>query len=175
MHKGIDIDLVKGDTVVVAFDGMVRVAKRDAGFGNVVIVRHYNGLETVYAHLSKIKVKTGDIIKSGDIVGLGGNTGHSTGSHLHFEVRLKGIHMNPKYMISFAEQKLVADEFMIKKNKWGLIAYPLNSKFYSVKNGDTIFEIAKHFGATTATIKQMNNLYGKRIYLKVGQQICVAY
>ena len=86
-HNGIDIDLNKGDKVVAAFDGMVRVARNYGGFGNVVIVRHYNGLETVYAHLSKIKVKSGQVIVAGQLVGLGGSTGHSTGSHLHFEVR----------------------------------------------------------------------------------------
>jgi murein DD-endopeptidase MepM/ murein hydrolase activator NlpD len=94
-HKGIDIDLNKGDKVVSAFDGMVRIAKRYGGFGNVVIIRHYNGLETVYAHLSKLKVKPGQVISAGELIGLGGSTGHSTGSHLHFEVRFKGVPINP--------------------------------------------------------------------------------
>jgi len=175
MHKGIDIDLVKGDKVAVAFDGMVRIAKKDAGFGNVVIVRHYNGLETVYAHLSKIKVKPGQLVSAGDIIGLGGSTGHSTGSHLHFEVRLKGVPVNPKSMISFTEQKLIANEFIFRKNKKGLAAYPVNSKFYTVENGDTIFEIAKRFGTSITSLKEMNNIYGKYVYLKPGQEICVAY
>lgn len=172
-HNGIDIDLNKGDKVSSAFDGMVRVAKRYGGFGNVVIIRHYNGLETVYAHLSRIKVKPGQVVVAGQVVGLGGSTGHSTGSHLHFEVRFKGVPVNPKYLISFAEQNLLCNELIIKKSKWGLAAYPNNTKFYTIEKGDTIFEIAKRFGTTTASIKSMNGFTGGKVRLKVGQQITV--
>jgi murein DD-endopeptidase MepM/ murein hydrolase activator NlpD len=172
-HNGIDIDLNKGDKVCAAFDGMVRIAKNGGGFGNVVIIRHYNGLETVYAHLSRIKVKPGQIISAGQLVGLGGSTGHSTGTHLHFEVRFKGVPVNPKYLISFQEQKLLCDELIIKRSKWGLAAYPKNAHFYTVEKGDTIFEIAKRFGTTTASIKQINGFTNGRVRLKVGQQISV--
>ncbi|MCW3086584.1 MAG: hypothetical protein JWP12_3950 [Bacteroidetes bacterium] len=172
-HNGIDIDLNKGDKVGAAFDGMVRVAKNYGGFGNVVIIRHYNGLETVYAHLSKIKVKPGQVVKAGQIIGLGGSTGHSTGSHLHFEVRFKGVPMNPRYLISFSDQKLLCTELIIKQTKWGIAAYPKNTKFYTIEKGDTIFEIAKRFGTTTASIKQINGFSSGRIRLKVGQQITV--
>lgn len=174
-HNGIDIDLNKGDKVSAAFDGMVRVARRYGGFGNVVIIRHYNGLETVYAHLSKIKVKPGQLISSGDLVGLGGSTGHSTGSHLHFEIRFKGVPINPKYLISLSQQKLMCDEFTLKKTKWGLAVYPKNTKLYTVEKGDTVFEIAKRFGTTTASIKELNHLSGGRVRLKAGQQINVAH
>lgn len=174
-HNGIDIDLNKGDKVSAAFDGMVRVARRYGGFGNVVIIRHYNGLETVYAHLSKIKVKPGQVISSGDLVGLGGSTGHSTGSHLHFEIRFKGVPINPKYLISLSQQKLMCDEFTLKKTKWGLAVYPKNTKMYTVEKGDTVFEIAKRFGTTTASIKELNHLGGGRVRLKAGQQINVAH
>jgi murein DD-endopeptidase MepM/ murein hydrolase activator NlpD len=172
-HNGIDIDLNKGDKVSAAFDGMVRIAKKSGGFGNVVIIRHYNGLETVYAHLSKIKVKPGQIVIAGQVIGLGGSTGHSTGSHLHFEVRFKGVPVNPKYLISFPNQKLLCNELIIKKSKWGLAAYPKDIRFYTIEKGDTIFEIAKRFGTTTASIKQMNGFTGGRIRLKAGQQINV--
>lgn len=172
-HNGVDIDLNKGDKVAAAFDGMVRVAKNFGGFGNVVIIRHYNGLETVYAHLSKIKVKPGQIITAGQMIGLGGSTGHSTGSHLHFEVRFKGVPINPKYLISFSEQKLLCNELVLKKSKWGLAAYPKDQKYYVIERGDTIFEVAKHFGTTTASIKQLNGFNNSRIRLKVGQQINV--
>jgi murein DD-endopeptidase MepM/ murein hydrolase activator NlpD len=171
-HKGIDIDLNRGDKVVVAFDGMVRVAKRYGGFGNVVIVRHYNGLETVYAHLYKIKVKPGQIVKSGDLIGLGGSTGHSTGTHLHFEVRFKGVPLNPQYLISFKNQELLCDELVIKKTRYGLAAYPKDMKIYTVEKGDTLFELAKRFGTTTASIRQLNGLTG-RIRLRAGQQLSV--
>lgn len=172
-HNGIDIDLNKGDKVSAAFDGMVRVAKKFGGFGNVVIIRHYNGLETVYAHLSKIKVKPGQVVVAGQVVGLGGNTGHSTGSHLHFEVRFKGVPVNPKYLISFNEQKLLCNELVIKKSKWGLAAYPKNAKFYTIEKGDTIFEVAKRFGTSTASIKRINGFTNGKVRLKVGQQITV--
>jgi murein DD-endopeptidase MepM/ murein hydrolase activator NlpD len=172
-HNGIDINLNKGDKVASAFDGMVRIAKSYGGFGKVVIIRHYNGLETVYAHLSKIKVKPGQVITAGQIIGLGGSTGHSTGSHLHFEVRFKGVPINPKYLISFDEQKLLCDKLTIKKTKWGLAAYPANIKFYTVEKGDTVFEIAKHFGTTTSSIKTKNDLKSTRARLKVGQVINV--
>lgn len=171
-HNGIDIDLNKGDKVSAAFDGMVRVARNYGGFGNVVIIRHYNGLETVYAHLSKIKVKSGQVIVAGQTIGLGGSTGHSTGSHLHFEVRFKGVPINPKYLISFKEQKLVCKELTIKKTRWGLAAYPTNAKCYTVEKGDSVFEIAKRFAMTTTSIKEINGLSG-RIRLKAGQIISV--
>ena len=172
MHNGIDIDLNKGDKVAAAFDGMVRIAKKSGGFGNVVIIRHYNGLETVYAHLSKIKVKPGQVVLAGQIIGLGGSTGHSTGSHLHFEVRLKGVPINPKYIISFADQKLVCTELTVKKTKWGLAAFPTNTKIYTVQKGDTVLKIAKHFATTTSSLKEMNGLpYKTR--LRVGQVLAV--
>lgn len=172
-HNGIDIDLNKGDKVYAAFDGMVRVAMRYGGFGNVVIIRHYNGLETVYGHLSKIKVKPGQEIHAGQVLGLGGSTGHSTGSHLHFEVRFKGVPINPKYLISFTDHTLYCDELTIKKTRWGMAAFPANRKRYTVERGDTVFEVAKRFGTTTAMIRQLNNLPA-RGRLKPGQQINVS-
>jgi murein DD-endopeptidase MepM/ murein hydrolase activator NlpD len=171
-HNGIDIDLNKGDKVASAFDGMVRVAKNCGGFGNVVIVRHYNGLETVYAHLSKIKVKPGQVILAGQVIGLGGSTGHSTGSHLHFELRFKGVPINPRYLISFSEQKLVCSEITLKKTKWGLAAYPTHIKVYQVQKGDTVFDIARHYATTTTSIKEINGLPNKT-RLRVGQVINV--
>lgn len=112
---------------------MVRFAKRFGGFGNVVIIRHYNGLETVYAHLWKIKVKPGDIVTAGQVIGLGGSTGHSTGRHLHFEVRFKGVPINPKYLISLQDQKLLCSELTIKKSKWGIAAFPTASNTIQLK------------------------------------------
>ncbi len=175
MHKGVDIDLLKGDTVLAAFDGIVRYAKRGGGYGNVVIVRHFNGLETVYAHLSKINVVPDQYVSAGDLIGLGGSTGHSTGAHLHFEVRLKGIAINPKYLISFSDQSLVSEEFIIKKTKSGIAAYTPNTKFYTVVKGDNLYVIAKKLKLKPAAIREMNNFYAKKVSLKPGQQICVGF
>lgn len=170
MHQGIDIDLNKGDKVFAAFDGKVRIARRQNGFGNVVIVRHYNGLETVYAHLSKIKVKAGDVITSGTVVGLGGMTGHATGTHLHFEMRFKGHALNPANLISFTENKIYNDTLTLRKSKHGLAAFPSNATVYTVQRGDSWYEIAKRYGLTSSQMKAMNGT-DKRFYLKVGQKI----
>lgn len=168
MHNGIDLDLNKGDKVYAAFDGMVRFARFQGGFGNVVVIRHYNGLETVYAHLSKLKVKPGQVVISGQTVGLGGNTGHSTGSHLHFEVRFRGQAINPKYFIAFDEQKLRSPFVTVKKTRWGMAAYPQNVSFHIVEKGDSLFEIAKRYGTTTNKLKELNQVTGR---LKKGQKI----
>ena len=170
MHKGLDIDLNRGDQVHAAFDGMVRIARYNGGYGNVVIVRHYNGLETVYAHLSKIKVKTGQIVTAGQTLGLGGATGHATGTHLHFEVRFKGHALNPANFISFTENKIFNDTLIIRKSKYGVAAFPANASVYTVQRGDSWYEIAKRYGLTTRQLSALNGT-DKRFYLKVGQKI----
>lgn len=172
IHKGIDLDLNTGDQVVAAFAGMVRIAQRDKGYGNVVIVRHYNGLETTYAHLSRIKVKTGQLVAAGQLVGLGGNTGHSEGSHLHFEIRFKGIAINPNHFISFKENKLLAQDFVLKKVKGGYTAFPLGCKTYKIHRGDSLYIIAQRHGLTISKLKALNG-FGKSFTLKVGQEIRV--
>ena len=170
MHKGMDIDLKRGDQVRAAFDGMVRIARYNGGYGNVVIVRHYNGLETVYAHLSKIKVKTGQVVIAGQTVGLGGATGHATGTHLHFEVRFKGHALNPANFISFSENKMLNDTLVIRKSRYGVAAFPANASIYTVQRGDSWYEIAKRYGLTTRQLGSLNGT-DKRFYLKVGQKI----
>jgi murein DD-endopeptidase MepM/ murein hydrolase activator NlpD len=173
-HGGIDLDLNKGDKVFVAFDGIVRMAIKHSGYGNVVVVRHYNGLESVYAHLSKIKVKVGQQIYAGDVVGLGGSTGRSTGSHVHFELRFKGLAINPANLICFKEQKISCGNIItIRNNKWGTFAYPKDSKFYTIQKGDTLFTIAKKYGLTTAHLRQLNGISSKS-YLKVGYRLRIA-
>lgn len=100
-HVGIDLDLETGDTVVSAFDGIVRVASWVKGYGNCVIIRHYNGLESLYGHMSKLLVVSGQHVNSGNYIGLGGNTGYSHGSHLHFELRLLGRPLDARDFIDF--------------------------------------------------------------------------
>ena len=122
-HKGIDLDLRTGDNVKVALDGKVRFAQYYGGFGNVVVVRHNNGLETVYAHLSKILVKPNTYVYSGQVLGKGGNTGRSYGSHLHFEVHYQGEAINPEYIFNLDElftinsNRLFVDEFWADPRK----------------------------------------------------------
>jgi murein DD-endopeptidase MepM/ murein hydrolase activator NlpD len=172
-HNGVDIKLNRGDNVEAAFDGMVRYANNAYGYGNVVIIRHYNGLETVYGHLSKIKVKPGQVILAGQVIGLGGSTGSSTAPHLHFEIRFKGVPINPKYLISYSEQKLVCTKLVIKQTRWGVAAYPEIEKQYTIEKGDTIFEIAKHFGTSPKSIKELNGFSNSWVKLKAGQIINV--
>ncbi len=117
-HKGIDIDLRTGDNVRVAMDGKVRYAKYNGGLGKVVVVRHYNGLETFYAHLSKILVKPGDYVYSGQVIGKGGNTGRSRGSHLHFEARYMNQAINPEYLFGLAEKTGIRSSTIYVDNRW---------------------------------------------------------
>ncbi len=120
VHSGVDIKLEAGDPVGVAFDGVVRMARRYSGYGNCVVVRHFNGLETLYGHLSKIKVKVNQQVKAGDIIGLGGRTGRATCNHLHFETRFQGKAFNPKELINFDNYSLLSDTFAVTKTTYGL-------------------------------------------------------
>lgn len=115
-HFGIDINLETGDSVKCAFDGKVRIAQFSKSYGYLVVVRHDNGLETYYAHLSKLLVKPGQTVEAGNLVGLGGNTGHSHGSHLHFEVRFRGQPIDPNMLIDFKGQRLRTDTLLLSQS-----------------------------------------------------------
>jgi murein DD-endopeptidase MepM/ murein hydrolase activator NlpD len=116
MHKGIDVKVYEGDTIYSAFDGKVRVVKYEAkGYGYYIVIRHKNGLETLYAHLSKQLVHANDTVKSGQPIGIGGNTGRSTGSHLHFETSLCGIPINPSLLFDFKLQTITDDFYRYKR------------------------------------------------------------
>lgn len=190
-HNGIDIDLETGDTVASAWDGKVRYAKwNDGGFGNLVIVRHNNGLETFYAHLSKILVTPNQEVKAGDLLGLGGNTGHSRGSHLHFEVRFYDAPMNPEEIIDF-ENKVCKDEnLLLHKEIFRPGAKPTDAaqngevaaittakpvstkKYYKVRKGDNLTRIAARNGTTVSNLCKLNRLnYNSKI--RIGQTIRV--
>jgi len=118
-HKGLDIKVYIGDTIRAAFSGKVRVVQYEAGgYGNYVVIRHHNGLETIYGHMSKHLVKPDQDVRAGDAIGLGGNTGRSTGSHLHFETRLCGVALNPALMFDFRNQDVVGDYYMFRKSTY---------------------------------------------------------
>lgn len=115
-HKGIDLKVYTGDTIRSAFKGKVRMVKYERkGYGNYIVIRHDNGLETTYAHLSKSLVSEEQDVEAGDVIGLGGNTGRSTGSHLHFETRLCGMAINPAILFDFRNQDVVADTYLFRK------------------------------------------------------------
>ncbi len=126
-HAGVDIKLGRGDPVVSAFDGVVRVARTYSGYGKLVVVRHYNGLETVYSHLSKISVKLNQEVKAGDLVGLGGRTGRATTDHLHFETRFKGEVFHPCHILNFDNYDLVSDTLFISRHTFKISKTPVKS------------------------------------------------
>ena len=118
-HKGLDIKVYIGDTIRAAFSGKVRVVRYEGrGYGKYVVIRHYNGLETIYGHMSKQLVTEDQEVRAGDPIGLGGNTGRSTGSHLHFETRLCGVALNPALMFDFRNQDVVDDYYLFRKSSY---------------------------------------------------------
>ena len=117
-HKGIDIDLVTGDSLFSMFDGIVRFAKYNTGHGRTVIVRHYNGLETVYAHLSKYGVKENDTVTKGQYLGKGGATGNARGSHLHLEVNYQGESIHPEYLFEFNKNNTIRAKDIWVTTRW---------------------------------------------------------
>ena len=114
-HQGLDIGLKTGDPIYATFDGKVRLSKAAGDYGNLVIIRHNNGLETYYAHLSQRDVQVGDWVVAGQQIGLGGSTGRSTGPHLHYEVRYKGQSFDPERLIDFSNGNLRRDELLLKR------------------------------------------------------------
>jgi murein DD-endopeptidase MepM/ murein hydrolase activator NlpD len=192
-HYGTDINLQTGDQVVASFDGMVRMAKYYYGYGNCIIVRHNNGLETVYGHLSKILVEVGQKVSSGSIIGLGGNTGRSFGSHLHFEMRYLGQALDTEDFIDYTRGELKCNTFTLRKadveNKYDLRALHSRHRrdvglsrtdkslgkvskggIYKIKSGDSLGKIAKRHGTTVAALCKKNKLKPNSM-LKLGQRI----
>lgn len=179
-HYGIDIDLETGDQVVSAFEGTVRVARYSPSYGYYVIIRHLNGLETLYAHLSKLMVKPGDYLQAGDALGLGGNTGRSRGSHLHFEVRFLGQQINPRDIISFENQTCMADSICISPASFSYLhsiekhkAQRAAAKYYKIRKGDTLGKIARKHRTTVKKLCKLNKM-STRTILKPGRRIRVA-
>lgn len=192
MHKGVDIGIQMNDTIYAAFDGKVRLtAYEGRGYGNYVILRHPNGLETVYGHLNKHLVKPDDVVRAGDPIGLGGSTGRSTGPHLHFETRFMGYAINPSAIFDFANHTTHTDEYTFSKKTYtkarnfapthnrGEMAkddantYKSGSKeisTYVVQKGDTLNKIARAYGLSATSLRKLNNL-GTNDVIKIGQEL----
>jgi len=119
-HVGIDIKLERGDRVYAAFDGMVRMARNYGDYGNVVVIRHYNGLETLYSHLNSISVRVNQRVNAGDLIGRGGRTGNATTEHLHFETRFMGEPFNPRLIIDFERCELISRIVTLSENSFRL-------------------------------------------------------
>ena len=176
MHNGLDLKVNIGDTIVSAFDGKVRIVKYERrGYGKYVVIRHDNGLETIYGHLSKQLVEENQLVKAGEPIGLGGNTGRSTGSHLHFETRFLGIAINPIYMFDFPKQDIVADTYTFRKAKGVKRAGSHDTqvadgtiRYHKVKSGDTLSRIAKLRGVSVSTLCKLNRIKPTTT-LRIGQ------
>ena len=170
MHYGLDVKVYVGDTIRAAFDGKVRVVKNQGrrGYGKYIVIRHDNGLETVYGHLSKQIVKVDQLVRAGEAIGLGGNTGRSTGSHLHFETRFLGIPIDPALMFDFEKQDIVADAYTFEKSKNRNTASGGNTIYYKVRKGDTLSRIAARQGVSVSQLCKLNHITTKTI-LRIGQ------
>lgn len=177
MHKGIDLKVQIGDTIRAAFDGKVRIRNFERrGYGNYLVVRHPNGLETVYGHLSKMLVDVNDIVRAGDPIALGGNTGRSTGSHLHFETRFLGQAINPADIIDFENSVPHQDTYVfhnIKINGRKSNIYTSSSDqmvYHRVKSGDTLGKIARMYGTSVNELCRLNGIKSTSM-LRLGQSI----
>ena len=198
-HKGIDLKLQIGDTVYAAFNGRVRLTNFERkGYGHYVILRHTNGLETVYGHLSKILVKPDQDVKVGEPIALGGNTGRSFGAHLHFETRYMGLPINPAAIFDFANQTVHTDTYTFDKRTYKKArnfdpaanteyarqyqaTHPTRnvasasgsrskSSSYTIRRGDTLSRIASRNGVTVRQLCKLNGLTTKS-KLRPGKKI----
>ena len=185
-HNGVDLDLETGDTVLACWSGKVRYSKyNDGGFGNLVIIRHYNGLETFYAHLSKLLVYPNQEVLAGDPIGLGGNTGHSFGSHLHFEIRFFDVPFNPERIIDVKSKKIKSDNLFVHKSFFYGSSSPSSSrstssqqvsrskkKYHKVRSGDTLSAIAARYHSSVSKICKLNRIKPTTI-LRIGKSLRV--
>lgn len=192
-HQGLDIALKTGDPIYATFDGKVRFSKAAGNYGNLVIIRHNNGLETYYAHLSQRDVEVGDWVVAGQQIGLGGSTGRSTGPHLHYEVRYKGQSFDPERIIDFKTGELRRAELLLKRRHFSIYAkYEQDFddevevakideaerkaaaavQYHTVRSGDTLGALARKYGTTVTRLCQLNGIKSTSI-LRIGQRLRV--
>ena len=139
MHKGLDVKVYIGDTIRAAFSGRVRVVRNEPrGYGNFIVIRHDNGLETVYGHLSRHLCRENQEVRAGDVIGLGGNSGRSTGSHLHFETRLCGVALNPAVLFDFYNQDVTGDFYVYNKRTYDRDARTASSRTLATINKGSV-------------------------------------
>jgi murein DD-endopeptidase MepM/ murein hydrolase activator NlpD len=196
-HYGIDIKAQTGDTIYAAFDGKIRVKQFEKkGYGYYLVIRHVNGLETVYGHLSKFLVDENEFVRSGQPIGLAGNTGRSYGSHLHFETRFLGKPINPNFIIDFDNKVTHRDEYLVTNSSYRkttnsskvLVTNPAvykepttttnkyvsgDVKYHRIKSGDTLGAISRQYGISIKDICDMNNITTKTV-LRVGKTLRIS-
>ena len=178
LHNGIDVKVYIGDTIRSAFSGKVRMVKYERrGYGKYVVIRHENGLETIYGHLSKQLVNEDQYVEAGEVIGLGGNTGRSTGSHLHFETRFLGQAINPALLFDFEKQDIVTDSYLFMKGKnryrrsnarGAVVASNGDTQYYKVRKGDSLSRISQKTGVSIDRLCKLNGIT-RRTTLRVNQ------
>lgn len=197
MHYGIDLKVQTGDTIYAAFDGKVRVKQYESkGYGYYLVLRHPNGLESVYGHLSRFLVDEDAVVKSGDPIALGGNTGRSTGSHLHLEFRFLGNPINPTFIVDFDNKVCHKDSYLVTSASYDrsskgvnvnqLASTPTRSNtkvtnkyasgnvnYHRIKSGDTLGAIARKYGTSVSKICKLNSISVKTI-LRPGRSLRVS-
>ncbi|MDR0330395.1 MAG: peptidoglycan DD-metalloendopeptidase family protein [Chitinispirillales bacterium] len=172
-HYGVDVKLQQGDTVKCALDGIVRVIQYDRrGYGNVVVVRHHNGLETVYGHLYKVTVRPNQRLRAAEAVGLGGNTGRSTGAHLHFETRYFGEPFNPSHIIDFDSYALKSDTLVLTRGDFEYLTELRKTVYHTVRRGDNLGSVSRRYGTTVNKLCRLNGITSKTA-LRVGKRLVV--
>ena len=172
-HYGTDLDLVIGDSVFACFDGVVRISKFNAGgYGNYVMLRHHNGLETLYGHMTERLVQVGQHVKAGDLIGWGGNTGRSSGPHLHFEVRYHGEALNPNNLYDFSAHKLKGSVYTVTPKDFKYIKDLRAAKYHRIRSGDTLSGLAIRYHTSVRRICQLNRI-STRTVLRLGKTLRV--
>ncbi len=186
MHTGIDIKAYSRDNIHAAFDGVVRVAMYNGAYGRCVVIRHFNGLETLYAHATKLLVDVNDEVKAGDVIALAGRTGRATGVHLHFEVRAGGGYINPNLILDTQEYtlngknlhllmrggKIYGSNIDDKEEREEQIRVESAIKYYTVRSGDSLSRIAINNRTTVSKLCKLNNITPTSI-IKIGQRLRV--
>lgn len=192
-HQGIDIALKMGDPIYATFDGRVRFSKAAGNYGNLIVIRHNNGLETYYAHLSQRDVEAGDWVVAGQQIGLGGSTGRSTGPHLHYEVRYRGQSFDPERIVDFKTGELRREELLLKRTHFSIYSKfeqdfddevevakqeeaerkaAAAVQYHTIRSGDTLGALARKYGTTVTRLCQLNGIKSTSI-LRIGQRLRV--
>lgn len=172
-HFGVDIRLSRGDTVRAALDGKVRVLQYDRhGFGKVIVIRHCSGLETIYGHLSRELIAVNQAVKAGQIIGLGGNTGRSTGAHLHFETRFFGEPFDPNHIIDFEKYGLTNDTLVLTRADFTYLSDLRKAQWHVVCKGETLGRIARSYHTSVQKLCELNRISGRTI-MSVGRRLLV--
>ncbi len=170
-HYGTDLKVYYGDPIVAAFDGIVRIVDYERyGYGRYVVLRHLNGFETLYGHMSKTKVKVGEQVTAGQLIGLGGSTGRSTGTHLHFEVRYQGNAIDPSTIYDFTEDCLVADTYAITPASFQYLADARKIRYHRIRSGDTLGHISQRYGVSINRLCRLNGI-SRSTTLRIGRRL----